>query len=67
MFMPEGSSDVELKQAIEGLKLKVNTEGLPEEWRKILSDTFNTLMAKPQIVEKISETFALRNEGGTQV
>ena len=44
-----------LKQAIEGLKLKVNTEGLPEEWRKVLSDTFNTLMAKPQIVEKTSE------------
>jgi hypothetical protein len=67
MLMPEGSSDVELKQAIEGLKLKVNTEGLPEEWRKVLSDTFNTLMAKPQIVEKISEIFALRNEEGTQV
>ena len=67
MLMPEGSSDVELKQAIEGLKLKVNTEGLPEEWRKVLSDTFNTLMAKPQIVEKTSETFTLRNEGRTKM
>ena len=67
MLMPEGSSDVELKQAIEGLKLKVNTEGLPEEWRKVLSDTFNTLMAKPQIVEKTSETFTLKNEGRTKM
>ncbi len=67
MLMPEGSSDVELKQAIEGLKHKVSTEGLPEEWRRVLSDSFNALMAKPQIAEKQSETFTLKNEGRTKM
>ena len=67
MLMPERSSDVELKQAIEGLKLKVDTNGLPKEWRKVLSDTFNALMAKPQITEKKSEIFTLKNEGRAKV
>ena len=67
MLMPERSSDVEIKQAIEGLKLKVDTKGLPKEWRKVLSDTFNALMAKPQIAEKKSEIFTLKNEGRTKV
>ena len=67
MLMPERSSDVELKQAIKGLKLKVDTNGLPKEWRKVLPDTFNALMAKPQITEKQSEIFTLKNEGRTKV
>ncbi|MDE0994128.1 MAG: hypothetical protein OSA23_13260 [Rhodospirillales bacterium] len=67
MLMPERSSDVEIKQAIEGLKLKVDTKGLPKEWRKVLPDTFNALMAKPQITEKQSEIFTLKNEGRTKV
>lgn len=47
-LVPEGSSEAVVSEAIEGLKQKMMSEGLPAEWRDTLTSTFDTLMARPQ-------------------
>lgn len=61
-LVPEGSSEKVISDAMEGLKRKMSSEGLPEEWRKALSDTFDSLMSKPQTGNRAKTKVSLQEK-----
>ncbi|NQW00926.1 MAG: cyclic nucleotide-binding domain-containing protein [Rhodospirillales bacterium] len=61
-LVPEGSSDDTIAQAIDGLKRKMTSEGLPKEWRETLGQAFDGLMAKPRAAKSPAKPFALNDE-----
>jgi len=47
-LVPHGSSRACVRDAIAGLRMRLTSDDLPDEWRKTLSSAFDTLMAKPE-------------------
>lgn len=61
-LVPEGSSEKVIADTMEGLRIKMLSEGLPEEWRQTLSKTFESLMLGSKTDSHVDTSNSIQEE-----